>query len=60
MMTRDIMPASEAIASLIKFTKDTKEPFLDPAPTVQERWFVWDVFFLFVFALFLFLRWKCA
>ena len=38
--TRDIMPASQAIAALIKFTTETKEPFNDPAAEVTARWAV--------------------
>jgi hypothetical protein len=32
------MPASEAIAALIKFCSETKEPFNDPANEVAARW----------------------
>jgi hypothetical protein len=38
--TRDIIPASQAIAALIKFTVDTKEPFNDPQADVAARWAV--------------------
>ena len=38
--TRDIMPASQAIADLIKFTTETEERFNDPASDVAARYAV--------------------